>query len=76
MMVDELIHVEVKKLYKDAQLPEFNYEDHIDDKLTMIYRSPRKLCFLSEGLQITLKRPYLSHKTVVCTKVLNAAKLK
>ena len=50
MMVDELIHVEVKKLYKDAQLPEFNYEDHIDDKLTMFYRSPRKLCFLSEGL--------------------------
>jgi hypothetical protein len=50
MMVDELIHVEVKKLYKDAQLPEFNYDDHIDDKLTMIYRSPRKLCNLSEGL--------------------------
>ncbi|WP_105172103.1 MULTISPECIES: heme NO-binding domain-containing protein [Pseudoalteromonas] len=50
MMVDELIHVEVKKLYKDAQLPDFNYDDHIDDKLTMIYQSPRKLCFLSEGL--------------------------
>ncbi|WP_372765795.1 heme NO-binding domain-containing protein [Pseudoalteromonas sp.] len=50
MMVDELIHVEVKKLDKEAQLPEFSYGGDSGDNLTMLYRSPRKLCFLSEGL--------------------------
>ena len=50
MMVDSLIHVEVKKLYQDANLPKFDYDEGDDDKLVMIYKSPRKLCFLSEGL--------------------------
>ena len=49
-MVDNLIHVEVKKLYADSNLPEFDYADQNDQHLTMIYRSERKLCHLSEGL--------------------------
>lgn len=50
LMVDEVIHVEVKKLYTDSNLPEFDYDEHSDNELIMIYRSPRKLCHLSEGL--------------------------
>lgn len=48
-MVDDLIHVEVKKLYQDANLPHFDYED-ASNSLTLLYESPRKLCYLSEGL--------------------------
>ena len=50
LTVDQVIHVEVRKLYPDAGLPEFQYEDESDDQLTMIYNSPRKLCALAEGL--------------------------
>ena len=48
--VDDIIHVEVRKLYPDASLPTMHYEDHADDQLTIIYSSPRQLCLLGEGL--------------------------
>ena len=50
LTVDEVIHVEVRKLYPEAGLPEFQYEDRGDNSLTMLYKSPRKLCALAEGL--------------------------
>ncbi len=50
LSVDQVIHVEVRKLYPDAGLPTFDYEDEQDNELTMIYKSPRKLCALAEGL--------------------------
>ena len=48
--VHDVIHVEVKKLHPDAVLPNFDYEDPGPDQLTMLYRSPRGLCALAEGL--------------------------
>jgi len=48
--VDSVIHVEVKKLHPDAQLPSFKYEEDADNELTMLYTSSRKLCMLAEGL--------------------------
>lgn len=50
LSVDQVIHVEVRKLYPEAGLPTFEYEEDNPDTLTMLYRSPRKLCALSEGL--------------------------
>ena len=50
LTVDRVIHVEVRKLYPEAHLPEFNYRDEQDNELTMLYKSPRKLCHLAEGL--------------------------
>lgn len=47
--VETVIHVEVKKLYPDAELPTFDTV-RTDDSLTMIYRSPRCLSSLAEGL--------------------------
>ncbi len=47
--VEGLIHVEVRKLYPDAELPSFEttvFEDH----LVMVYRSPRCMADLAEGL--------------------------
>lgn len=48
--VHGVIHVEVKKLYPDAALPSFDYEDPGPNELVMIYRSPRMLAALAEGL--------------------------
>jgi len=51
LSVDRVIHIEVRKLYPGAELPEFSYVDSGDDrKLIMVYRSNRKLCTLAEGL--------------------------
>jgi hypothetical protein len=41
--VHDVIHVEVKKLYPEAVLPTFSYEDPAPDRLVMLYRSGRKL---------------------------------
>lgn len=50
LTVDRVIHVEVRKLHPGSVLPEFSYDDESDSELTMHYTSPRKLCFLAEGL--------------------------
>jgi len=48
--VDQYIHVEVRKLYPDAELPHFEIQ-HVDDKkLVMIYSSERRMSDLASGL--------------------------
>ena len=48
--VDQYIHVEVQKLYPDAQLPTFRCEESAPDELVLLYSSPRGLGDLAEGL--------------------------
>lgn len=48
--VESIIHVEVKKLYEDAQPPGFTYLDSTSDRLIIQYRSGRRLCQFMEGL--------------------------
>lgn len=48
--IDEVIHVEVLKLYPDAQLPKFETLARSDDMLKIVYRSDRHLGDLAEGL--------------------------
>lgn len=48
--IESVIHVEVRKLYPEAGLPTFKYEEPAENQLIMIYQSPRKLCFLAIGL--------------------------
>jgi len=48
--IEGVIHKEVDKLYSDAALPEINCIVIEEKHLQMHYRSPRKLCFLAEGL--------------------------
>ena len=52
LMIEDIIHVEVSKLYHDANLPSFSYDSR-PDSLLMIYRSPRKMCFFSENSKIS-----------------------
>lgn len=44
------IHVEVRKLYPDAELPHFTITRSADDRLLMHYRSERKLADFAHGL--------------------------
>jgi len=48
--VEEVIHVEVRKLYPDAELPEFETTSVSEYHLRMTYRSPRCLGDFAEGL--------------------------
>ncbi|ASP39274.1 heme NO-binding protein [Bacterioplanes sanyensis] len=48
--VEATVHKEVRKLYSDAALPTFEVTRSAANELTMLYRSPRKLCRLAEGL--------------------------
>ena len=48
--VEEYIHVEVRKLYPDAELPKLDYETPSENTLVMIYCSTRPFGDLAEGL--------------------------
>ncbi len=48
--IDNYIHVEVKKIYEEAKLPTFSYEDISENCLKLTYTSDRKLPDLAEGL--------------------------
>jgi len=47
--IDNHIHVEVQKLYPDAELPKFEYS-HTGNELTLNYRSPRPLAAVAHAL--------------------------
>ncbi len=48
--IDEVIHVEVKKLYPDASTPDFEHQRITENSLLLRYHSERQLCRLAEGL--------------------------
>ena len=48
--VNDYIHIEVRKLYPDAELPTFACETPLPDQLSMTYRSTRPFAPLAEGL--------------------------
>ena len=54
--IEDYIHVEVRKLYPDAELPTFHYPPSSPGTLVMDYSSPRPLAAFAEGLvRATLK---------------------
>ncbi len=48
--IENHIHVEVKKLYPDAELPRFEIHRPDSNQMEMVYRSERGLADLAEGL--------------------------
>ena len=50
--IDQYIHVEVRKLYPEAELPKFDYEYPDENTLIMIYSSSRPFADFAEGLLI------------------------
>lgn len=49
-LLDNHIHVEVRKLYSDAELPSFTHEMPNPDCMILIYRSKRMLADFAEGM--------------------------
>ena len=49
-LLDNHIHVEVRKLYSDAELPSFTHEIINADCMVFIYRSKRMLADFAEGM--------------------------
>lgn len=56
--VESYIHVEVQKLYSDAELPTFDTSEKEKNTLEMIYKSERKLSAIAEGLIIGCLKHY------------------
>jgi hypothetical protein len=48
--IEDHIHVEVRKLYPDAELPTFTCDTSTPGRLTMLYHSSRPMADLAEGL--------------------------
>ncbi len=48
--IDGYVHVEVRKLYLDAELPRSEYPISTEDQLVMIYISTRPFANLADGL--------------------------
>lgn len=63
LTIENNIHVEVKKLYPDAELPSFDTFLE-EDKLVMIYNSERGLADLAEGLILGCKSYYNEEITI------------
>jgi hypothetical protein len=50
--IENHIHVEVKKIYPDAQLPTFTLEERTETKMILVYKSERALYMLGKGLML------------------------
>lgn len=48
--IENHIHIEVRKLYNDADLPSFRVVEKTEKKLTIIYKSSKGLTYLALGL--------------------------
>ena len=62
--VEDIIHVEVLKLYPEAELPSFEVKQVSRSEMSMLYHSPRRLSDLAEGL-ITGCLEYFNEKATI-----------
>lgn len=50
--IENHIHVEVQKIYPEAQLPTFALEERTEDKMVLVYKSDKGLYMLGKGLMM------------------------
>lgn len=65
--IDDHIHVEVQKLYPDAELPKFTYTRQ-DDLLLLDYSSPRPLAGVAEALTLACIRYFGNHEKLLSSE--------
>jgi len=68
--IDDYIHVEVQKLYPEAKLPKFDYEDLDEHTLKLVYKSERKMPDLAEGL-ITAGMSHFNEEHTITREYMN-----
>jgi predicted hydrocarbon binding protein len=72
MTLNDIIHVEVRKLYPEARVPSFDFEVSEPALVVMRYHSDRTLCMLAEGLvagaagyfgeRVSIHQPECTHR--------------
>lgn len=71
MSIDDEIHRDIEKLYPGTSFPFLEYTNYTDDGLSIIYRSPRKLCFLAEGLIQGVANQYKTDIGIIHSKCMH-----
>lgn len=67
--VDSLVHVEVKKLYPDAQLPKFSVDKHENNEMVLIYQSQKRLEALAKGMMLGCAEHYGQNLDIKMEKI-------
>lgn len=67
--IENHIHVEVRKIYPDAELPTFEIEEKTENSLTMIYKSSRAMHHFGLGLMNKTFEHFNSKATIVLEKI-------
>ena len=62
--IEGVIHKEVEKLYPNASLPKIQCVRATERHIQMLYSSPRKMCFLAEGLISGAAEHFKVHATI------------
>lgn len=67
--IENHIHVEVRKIYPDAELPTFTIEDRTETTLVMIYKSSRAMYSFGKGLMNKTFEHFNSSATILMEKL-------
>lgn len=67
--VEKHIHVEVRKIYHDAELPTFEVIEKTDDKLIMIYKSSRAMHHFGLGLMNKTFEHFKTKSEIILEKI-------
>ncbi|GGI56178.1 heme NO-binding domain-containing protein [Winogradskyella haliclonae] len=67
--IENHIHIEVRKIYSDAELPSFETLEKTNNKLIMIYRSSRAMYSFGLGLMHKTFESFDSKATILVEKI-------
>ena len=67
--IENHIHIEVRKIYPDAELPTFEILERTDNSLIMIYKSSRAMHYFGLGLMNKTFEHFNSTATIVLEKI-------
>lgn len=67
--IEDHIHVEVRKIYPDAELPTFNVEEKTENSLIMVYKSSRAMHHFGLGLMNKTFEYFNSSATIELEKI-------
>lgn len=67
--IEDHIHVEVRKIYPEAELPSFVVESKTENSLVMIYKSNRAMHHFGLGLMNKTFKHFNSTATIVLEKI-------
>lgn len=67
--IEDHIHVEVRKIYPDAELPEFIVQEKTKNALTMVYKSSRAMHYFGLGLMNKTFAHFNTSATIITEKI-------